>query len=146
MIPRISSEQKMCGGVVMSGGKVKTGAGIRQVFKGIAAGFIICFLVIFLGAGMLQKGNMGDRYITPLLTFSVFLASLIGCIIAGKGGKGRQRTYAAVPGIILSMMILIGRWIGRHSAHDLPLALLLAACAAVPALLIGLRHPRKRRE
>ncbi len=146
MIPRISSEQKMCGGVVMSGGKGKTGAGIRQILKGITACFIICFLVICLGAGMLQKGNLGDQYVVPFLLFSVFLASLIGCIIAGKGGKGRQRTYAAVPGFILSMMILIGHWIGRHDAHDLPLALLFAACATVPALLVGLRHPRKRRE
>ena len=130
----------------MSGGKGKTGSGIKQVIEGIAASFIICFFVIFLGAEMLRKGNFGDQYVVvPLLSFSIFLASLIGCIIAGKEGKGRQRTFAAAPGIILLMMIVIGRWIGDRGAHDLPITLLFAVCAAVPALIIGLRRPRKKR-
>lgn len=129
----------------MSGGKGKTGAGIKQILEGIGVCFVICFLLICLIARLLQIGNMGDQYAAPLLSISVFLASLTGCIIACKGGKGRRRTCAAVPGIILAMMIVIGRWAGDRGAHDLPITLLFAACAAVPALIVGLRRPRKRK-
>ena len=135
----------MCGGVVMSGGKGKSGTGIKRIIEGIASCFIVCFFLISLWAWMVQKGTMGDQYVVPLLSLSVFIASLTGCIIACQGGKGRVRTCAAAPGIILAMMIVIGRWIGKHDVHDLPVTLLFAACSAVPALIVMLRHPRKRR-
>ena len=144
MIPRISSEQKMCGGVVMSG-RGKPNLGAKQILKGIGAGLSVCLLLLCLEAGALQKGDLRTSAARPLLAAASFAASLAGCMTAAYGSREMRRIFSAVPGLILTLLLLAGRWISRPIRSDLTFTLLLLVCTAAPALLVGLRRPGKKR-
>ena len=135
----------MCGGVVISR-KGKTNNGVKRVLHGIGASFCIGILLMLLEAALLQKGNMNESATRPILSITLFASSLLGCMTAGRGGKELRRVFAAVPGIVLTIMILLGRWIAGFRGMDGMFTLLLVICASAPALLVGLRKPRKRRK
>lgn len=126
-------------------GKGKTNRGLRKTMRGVGATLGIGFLLLCIAAWLMQKGSLTEKLVHPVLAFTALAASLTGCGIAAGGDKEKGGFVSAVPGLILAAMILAGRWIAGRGSHDLPFMLLLAACAAAPALIIGLKRPRKRR-
>ena len=129
----------------MAGGKGKAVTGSKQILGGIGVSLGICFLLVCLGAWLLQKGSIKVENIIMLLSLSVFIASSIGCFAASMGRQGRRRIASAVPGIVLAMMFALGRWIGGIGHQNLTFGFLLTACALVPSLFTGMKRPKKRR-
>ena len=126
-------------------GKGKSSREMTSILKGIIAGLVVCLLLLCMEALMLQKGNMQEAMLNPLLAASVFIAALVGCITAAQGGKDKRGIIGVLPGMILMLMILAGRWIMGNGSENMKFTFLLIACAAVPTVLIGVKRPKKRR-
>ena len=127
-------------------GKGKRNRVISKVLKGIGTETGIVFLVLCAAAWLIQKGSVKDAFVYPLVTLSIFLASLLNCMIASRGGREKQRWAAALPGIALALVILAGGWLSGNGTQSLTFTLLLAACAVVPPLLFGTaKHAKKKR-
>lgn len=127
-------------------GKGKRNRVISKVLKGIGTETGIVFLLLCAAAWLIQKGSVKDAFVYPLVTLSIFLASLLNCMIASRGGREKQRWAAALPGIALALAILAGGWLSGNRTQSLTFTLLLAACAVVPPLLFGTaKHAKKKR-
>lgn len=117
-------------------GKGKTNKRIIQVLKGIVVEACVCSILLCIMAGLLQKGNMTEKTVEPLLAASVFIVSLLGCLTAARGGANNHPILSAVPGLILLLFILMGRWITGSGKQGIAYILLLAVCSIVPPMIV----------
>lgn len=118
--------------------------GLKRILAGTAAETIVCFMLLSIAAGLLERGTLGEQIIIPLLCFTVLISAFIGSCAAGRAVQDHRRIYAMVPAGILAAGLALGRAV-TGPGHTSGSNWLIVICALLPGICVGFKRSGKKR-
>ena len=126
-------------------GKGKADRAIVRIGKGIGVELGVCILLLSALAVLLCRGILREAAVNTLMPAAVILAVLIGCALAVKGRKENRAVLALITAGAMAVVLLLGRWMNGGGQESVPDVLLLVICTMLPAVVIALKRPRRRK-